>query len=127
VIRVTTPSRLHLSLVDLEGGLGRVDGGIGLALEKPGVEVVVEKADGLEVSGAGRDVAEKVLLHYKLAGARVEVKRMTDGHVGLGSRTQLALAIAAGITREYGVDATTRELARVVGRGGTSGVGVSVF
>ena len=31
-IVLQTPARLHFGLLDLHGGLGRIDGGIGLAL-----------------------------------------------------------------------------------------------
>ena len=36
-IRVTTPCRIHLSLIDENGYTGRVDGGIGLMLDRPNV------------------------------------------------------------------------------------------
>jgi hypothetical protein len=33
-IVIQTPARLHFGLLDLNGSLGRIDGGIGLALEE---------------------------------------------------------------------------------------------
>ena len=32
-IEITTPARLHFGLIDMNGELGRVDGGVGLALD----------------------------------------------------------------------------------------------
>ncbi|WP_456474698.1 beta-ribofuranosylaminobenzene 5'-phosphate synthase [Candidatus Pyrohabitans sp.] len=131
MVRVTTPSRLHMTLIDLNGALGRVDGGIGIALREPGMVVEVERSRSLRVKGEpaerARAVAERVLEAYSLPGAEVRVLRSYPQHVGLGSGTQLSLAIATGICRAYGIDAGIRELAQVVGRGGTSGIGVAAF
>jgi len=124
---VRSGARLHLALIDLDGGLGRVDGGVGLALEEPGVEVKVEKSDTLEAEDGIKPLAEKILEHYSIPGAKIEIVKAIPDHIGLGSATQLALAVGTGITRSYGVDAPTREIARIVNRGGTSGIGVSVF
>ena len=33
--QIRSPSRLHLSLIDLNGSLGRIDGGFGFALDNP--------------------------------------------------------------------------------------------
>ena len=40
-IRITTPARIHLSLIDENGYTGRVDGGIGLMLDQPNVVLEV--------------------------------------------------------------------------------------
>jgi beta-ribofuranosylaminobenzene 5'-phosphate synthase len=44
-IVVTSPSRLHFSLIDLNGELGRVDGGIGVALNEPSLKIEVSAVD----------------------------------------------------------------------------------
>ncbi|NOZ82651.1 MAG: hypothetical protein GXN98_02365 [Euryarchaeota archaeon] len=128
---VSAPARIHISLIDLNGSLGRVDGGAGFALREPRVEVRVERAEGLRVYGMHAEVAEKaakrVLSAYSLPGAEVEVLRAYPRHVGLGSGTQLSLAVAAGICRAYGIEKGVRELAELTGRGGTSGIGVAAF
>ena len=45
-IRITTPCRIHLSLIDENGYTGRVDGGIGLMLDRP--NVVFEASNNAE-------------------------------------------------------------------------------
>ena len=40
MLRVRSCSRVHLSLIDLNASLGRVDGGVGLTLEEPYIEVI---------------------------------------------------------------------------------------
>ena len=48
-------------------------------------------------------------------------------HCGFGSGTQLALGIAQAVNMLYQFGLNVRELAQVVGRGGTSGIGVAAF
>lgn len=128
---VSAPSRIHISLIDLNGSLGRVDGGVGFALQEPRVMVRVERSSELSVSGRHAEVAERaaerVLSAYSLPGARVEVLSAYPRHVGLGSGTQLSLAVARGICSAYGIESSVRELAEITRRGGTSGIGVLAF
>jgi beta-ribofuranosylaminobenzene 5'-phosphate synthase len=35
MLKITTPSRLHMTLIDMNASRGRVDGSIGLTLDKP--------------------------------------------------------------------------------------------
>ena len=47
--------------------------------------------------------------------------------MGLGSATQALVGVALAICKVYGIDETVRELAKMVGRGGTSGIGVGAI
>jgi beta-ribofuranosylaminobenzene 5'-phosphate synthase len=42
---ITSPSRLHFALIDLNAELGRVDGGIGVALNEPSLAIEVSAVD----------------------------------------------------------------------------------
>lgn len=131
-VQVRSPSRLHFSLIDLNGGLGRVDGSIGLALNDPSVILEVSSNDTLEVTGVQTDfvhaLAARFAQHYSTnLGAKIHVASTIPSHVGLGSTTQLALSIAAALSQLFGLDTTARDLAQVMGRGGTSGIGVVAF
>ncbi len=131
MINVVSPSRLHLTLIDLNAEIGRVDGGVGITLESPSLEISASEADTVEVVGssllAGRmlKAAKAVLPEGK--GIRILIKRDLPDHVGLGSGTQAALSVAAAINEIYGLGKSVRELAVAVGRGGTSGIGVAAF
>ena len=46
---VRTPSRLHLSLIDLNGSRNRIDGSIGLAIRKPYFEFLVQPSENIEI------------------------------------------------------------------------------
>ncbi len=125
---IRAPSRLHISLIDMEGSLGRVDGGVGIALDEPFFEIGFEKAVGVTgVEGETKGFVEVLCKKLGAKGIQIDLKRMTPAHVGFGSKTQLSLAIASGLCKTYGIKKSVRELAVLVGRGGTSGIGVAAF
>lgn len=131
---VRTGARLHLGQLDLNGSLGRLYGGIGLAIDRPLVELTVRRAQALEVEAPEQErsrvmnLARQFISHYHLAGARIRVHRSIPAHSGLGSSTQLALAIGFALTRAYGLQASLMELAQVTDREGSrSGIGVAAF
>lgn len=131
-VRIRTPSRIHITLIDLNGALGRVDGGVGLALEDPFIEIEA-KADESSVFVEGsknqryRDVAERVVSVFNSGGIKLRVLHEYEPHVGLGSGTQISLAVARAYAELYGIEKSVEELAHIVGRGGTSGIGVAAF
>ncbi|HMA04586.1 MAG TPA: beta-ribofuranosylaminobenzene 5'-phosphate synthase [Methanomicrobiales archaeon] len=132
---VETPSRIHLGLIDMHGGIGRVDGGIGIALEEPGILLDVRQSGETVARGGdrrSRETAEKaaarVLEGIRAAGGiEITLRRIYPSHVGLGSGSQIALAVARGICELFGRNLPVGELARLVGRGGTSGIGTAAF
>jgi beta-ribofuranosylaminobenzene 5'-phosphate synthase len=134
-IVLKTPSRLHFGLIDMNGEIGRIDGGIGLALEDPHTKVKVTKSDKIQVE-CEPDPAiidrlelaiKNVCDHYSLPGAHVNVLERPLPHVGLGSATQSFVGAAHGICKLYDIEASSVELAYLVGRGGTSGIGVATI
>ncbi len=130
-IKIKTPSRIHITLIDLNGSIGRVDGGIGFALKNPYIEIVCEDFDGIEVEGGiNRDRFERVATNLRNLfgkGLKVNVLKDYEAHVGLGSGTQISLAVAKAFNDIYNLGLSVRELAEITGRGGTSGIGVAVF
>ncbi|AEH61803.1 beta-ribofuranosylaminobenzene 5'-phosphate synthase family [Methanosalsum zhilinae DSM 4017] len=131
MIRITSPSRLHLGLIDLNAEFGRVDGGAGITLDYPCIRIVAEKSDTLEVHDGShlknkmKQAADSVLKGR--GGICIHVEEDVLSHVGLGSGTQAALCAAMAACRLYGLEYTVRELAEMAGRGGTSGIGVAGF
>jgi beta-ribofuranosylaminobenzene 5'-phosphate synthase len=131
MIKITTPSRLHITLIDMNGEIGRLDGGAGLTLSSPNIKVTAEEADGIRIEGLQgfadrmRKAAENLLPEGK--GIKINVEELIPAHVGFGSGTQSALAAAAAVNELYGLGKSVRELAFAVKRGGTSGIGVTAF
>jgi beta-ribofuranosylaminobenzene 5'-phosphate synthase len=129
---VEAPARLHFGLIDLRGSLGRRFGGIGAAAPAPTLLVSACPADTWEVVGEDADraagFARLFRIHHGLdAGARVCVHRTLPPHAGLGSGTQLALAVARALAELHGVATDTPGLARAVGRAQRSAIGTWTF
>jgi len=132
VVFVETSARLHFGVLDLSGSLGRWFGGIGAAAAAPRLRVSAARADTVEVDGDDSDraaqFARRFLDRYNLrGGARLSVLEALPAHAGLGSGTQLGLAVARALAELYGIDANATELATAVGRGQRSAIGTWTF
>jgi beta-ribofuranosylaminobenzene 5'-phosphate synthase len=131
-VQVKTAARLHLGFLDLTGDLGRRFGSIGLAIDTFETRVELCEAPSLEVLGEERErgahIARRVADGLGLdTGKRLIISNAIPAHAGLGSGTQLALAIAAAFRRLAGLPLDAREDARLLDRGARSGVGVALF
>jgi beta-ribofuranosylaminobenzene 5'-phosphate synthase len=131
-VTVSAPARLHLGFLDLNGGLGRRFGSIGLTINSPRTRLTVSAARRMSVVGpeqervqASLDVMQRAL---GLAGEHnVTIDEAIPPHAGLGSGTQLALALAAGLRGLYGLPLDVGNDAMRLKRGARSGVGIGLF
>ena len=131
-VRVSVPARLHVGFVDLNGGLGRRFGSLGISLDTPQTRVSLRRAETLAVSGPSATRARRCLdlliAHFHIdAGLQLDIESAIPEHVGLGSGTQLALATAAACCRLHGIAADTRALAAMLQRGLRSSIGIASF
>jgi len=175
---IKTPCRLHFSLIDLNGSLNRVDGGIGLTLKKPNFTIEVLDRESLMNRGVGEfawnllpenqkvletqlgrvvfsiecsdhpnfddlfdtvfEITEKFIQKlintFSLTRSdkfplKITIWDFLYTHMGLGSKTQMALAIATSIIKILDIDMKIdiETLTYMVGRGGTSGIGFRSF
>ncbi|MFM8802635.1 MAG: hypothetical protein ACKOK8_01765, partial [Planctomycetia bacterium] len=150
---VQTPARLHLGMLSFGVPDVRAYGGIGVMIDRPGVHLRMARrspAAGEQFTATG-PLADRVVgfarscvAAWRLPGdaaCTIEVLAVPDSHAGLGSGTQLGLAVAAGMRQLFrprqaaaaggiavGFDEHEAvELARAVGRGRRSCVGVYGF
>jgi beta-ribofuranosylaminobenzene 5'-phosphate synthase len=131
-VDVSCGARLHLGFFDLNGGLGRRFGSLGLALEQPCTRLCLSRAAATRVEGAEQARAARYLAslveHLALPDAHeLLIETAMPAHAGLGSGTQLALAIAAAVRRLHGLPDDRRADAALLGRGARSGVGIGLF
>src|SRR5512134_575931 len=132
---VDAPARLHFGALDLRGELGRWFGGIGAAAPAPTLLVSARPAATLEVGGEDADraaeFARRFLKHLPPGshpgGAQLCVHRALPPHAGLGSGTQLALAVGRAVAELYDIKMDAPGLARAVGRGRRSAIGTWTF
>jgi beta-RFAP synthase len=131
-VTVTVPARLHLGFLDLNGGLGRRFGSMGLAINGPRTRLTIAPAARSDASGPEsarvQRYVEAMQRLLDIPGAhRVTVDEALPAHAGLGSGTQLALAVAAGVRRLHGLPLDMPGDAVRLGRGARSGVGIGLF
>jgi beta-RFAP synthase len=131
-VRVTTAARLHLGFLDLAGDLGRRFGSIGLAIDAFETRIALREASSFEVMGEERErgahLARRIAESLGLdTGKKLIISNAIPAHCGLGSGTQLALAIATAFRRLARLPHDAREDARLLDRGARSGVGVALF
>ncbi len=117
----------------MNGSLGRVDGGIGLAIQYP--PTIIEAAtaaniqvqEELEPSLRSRLASslEQVCQHFQMPGVAVRVLQMPPSHSGFGSATQVLVGAAKTVAWLAGKPTSSVQLAHMVGRGGTSGIGTA--
>src|SRR5262245_43129318 len=147
--RTRTPSRLHFGLLNPAGHAlpwpdhqrrpalpARAFGGVGLMVEQPGVVVRAEPAREWSADGPLAERALTFALRLarsvegragRLQPLRVVVESAAPEHAGLGTGTQLGLAVGRAAADAWGLDLGVEELARRVGRGRRSGLGVHGF
>jgi beta-ribofuranosylaminobenzene 5'-phosphate synthase len=125
---VETAARLHFGFGNLSLAHERLYGSYGVALTEPRLRVeATPAAEVMADDDAAREYAKRAAGVLGVPGAAVTVEERLPRHVGLGSGTQLALAVYAAVARANGVDPDVREAAPALGRAGRSGVGVAGF
>ena len=136
-VTVRAPARLHLGFLDPAGTLGRPWGSLGLVIDGMDTLVELSEADAAGEAPGTSDEPELERAHRHLetlrrrtgrdAPLRLRLLQHPPGHAGFGSGTQLALAVGRAFARWHRLDAATAELARWLGRGARSGVGIAGF
>ncbi|MGE0213924.1 MAG: beta-ribofuranosylaminobenzene 5'-phosphate synthase family protein [Parvibaculaceae bacterium] len=131
-VTVTVPARLHLGFLDIDGSLGRRFGSIGLSIDSPVTRVTISRAARDVVEGCERARAARYLETMRQAlqlEARhhLVVEEASPPHAGLGSGTQIALAVATALRKLHALSPDVRGDAERLGRGGRSGVGIGLF
>ncbi len=127
-IRVSTGSRLHFGLIDTVSPFG----GVGVMIDSPATEIVVTKSNGSVCEGDDalriRQIVQRVADYAQLdelPDCHVQVVQRAPAHSGLGSGTQLAMAVAEATSHYLGLSFETPALAsELAARGKRSAVGV---
>ncbi len=131
-VSVNAPARLHMGFIDLSGALGRHFGSIGVALNEISTRLILTKADQRCINGPSSERADRCLSQLCQAldvsdAVNITIETAIPEHVGLGSGTQMALAIGSALNAYYGLGLTVREIASVMDRGLRSGIGIGVY
>ncbi|MHB8972014.1 MAG: GHMP family kinase ATP-binding protein [Pirellulaceae bacterium] len=137
-VHVRAPSRLHFGLFSF-GNRGRQFGGVGAMLARPALHLTIRPSDRFTVAGPStHEITASVRRCCEMwqvdtaPACHIELVSAPRRHVGLGSGTQLACAVAAGLAAwlrqpALGPLPTPAELAQWTGRGQRSAVGTYGF
>jgi beta-ribofuranosylaminobenzene 5'-phosphate synthase len=130
--RVTTTARLHFGFLDPSGRGDRPFGSFGLALDRPKTRLMLAPARTFQVSGPERERARRYLKTIAQscgidAAYKLHIDEAIPPHAGLGSGTQLALAVGSAFAALEGVRLAPMEIAARLGRGARSGIGIATF
>lgn len=134
-VLVDAPSRLAFTLVNLGIGLDRVNGGAGAAISSPAFRCEIHESTEFGLSAdaafAHRDVAVKFAIEFcrrlECRPVHIRITEHIPEHSGFGSKTATLLAIGRGIAVLYRKQIATSEIAKIAGRGRTSGIGANTF
>ncbi len=134
-VSVTTTARLHMGFFDLNGGLGRQFGSIGVSLDQPVTKLSAWRADGFTAQGPGAARAIKVVNQLATAlnlqagthGVHMQLTQVIPEHAGLGSGTQMSLAVGLAINKLYNLGLFIKDVAMLTERGARSGIGLGTF
>jgi beta-RFAP synthase len=138
LVRVSAPGRLHLGFLDPGASLGRRFGSLGLVVQGPQTRLElgwagrqgVEAAPGIDPAEVERAAAHLAAMQAHTGLARplhLRLLSVLPPHAGLGSGTQLALAVGMAFARLHGLGLGAAEVAQALGRGLRSGVGIAGF
>jgi len=131
-VSVATAARLHFGFLDPSGRGPEPFGSFGLSIDRPVTRLTLRRANSLRVSSEEAERAAGYLTQlaesYGLTtGYTLNVDEAIPPHSGLGSGTQLALAVGTALSTLEGLGASPQEIAGRLGRGVRSGIGIATF
>jgi len=129
---VTATARLHFGFLDPSGRSGRPFGSFGLSLDRPRTRLTLARDGDGSVRGTERERAARYLKTIAESCGVDHAYALTlaeaiPPHAGLGSGTQLALAVGSAFAAAEGLALTAQDIATRLGRGARSGIGIATF
>lgn len=126
MVSVQTSARLHMGFYDLQAS-GHY-GSVGLAIDHPGMVLDLSYGDMIHPVAEVQAILERICHRLQIAvPVQVSVQGEIPRHSGLGSGTQLAMGIGAGLSCLFGLGLQAQDIAHLAGRGRRSGIGVAAF
>lgn len=131
-VYVSTAARLHLGFLDIDGALGRRFGSLGLSIDAFRTSLSMQAASAVSAHGPSSERAGRYAHHLLETlgiqqGVEITVDQSIPDHAGLGSGTQMALAVGHAIHALFGLTVKTPQIAAQMRRGRRSGIGIGGF
>lgn len=138
-ITISTPARLHITLIDLSKTGYRKNGGIGFSINEFGHKFCFEKSEDIclrKLVDAGFSAEYINRLEHNLriikcshgkGGLYLASADKVLRNTGFGSGTGAALALIEGLGLINGIQLSREDMVKFSGRGGTSGIGINSY
>ena len=133
-IRISTPSRIHLGFLELDNSSERIFGSVGLTISKFENIIEISKNKKFQIisnnPNTKRRIEEMIIVlkkNYQIHECKIEILKTIPQHIGLGSGTQLALAIGSLISEFNNLNLKPKNISSIFGRGLRSGIGIQSF
>ena len=128
-VSVTTYGRLHLGFFNLSQQSRRQFGSVGVAIDA--FQTALRVSVGPQQTAIDPWVSAILQRHLNSYSIDTElnvlVRQAVPRHGGLGSGTQMALALGAAVNRLMGLPVDAAQIAAIHQRGARSGIGVATF
>ena len=144
-VSIETSARLHMGFYDLSSKSGVMYGGLGLSINAPCTQIqlskhhkreIIDKAQAnlvvkvdklINVWNADFGIDNQNKQSDEHENIQVIINQAISPHVGLGSGTQLALAIGMGLNQLFNKNLSLAQIAESASRGKRSGIGIGAF
>jgi len=131
-VSISTSARLHFGFLDPSGRGPTPFGSFGLAIDRPQTRLSLRRDDAFKVSGVECERAEPYLRAIATSFGlpslyHLHLEEVIPAHAGLGSGTQLALAIGSAVAVLEGLALDLTGIAARLERGKRSGIGIGTF
>ena len=129
VVSVTTYGRLHLGFFNLSQSSQRQFGSVGVAIDA--FQTSLNISAGPQKTALNPWVSRMLQHHLTSLGIEIDlnvtIQQAVPRHGGLGSGTQMALALGAAVNSLLGLPVHAAEIAALHQRGARSGIGIATF
>lgn len=127
-VTVSTSARLHMGFYDLCGEFGS----LGLSINSSNTIISLTKSEKLLIDEKSSETSLKIIEKFVKdfncpKNFTLKIDQAIPAHMGLGSGTQMALAIGAGLNQLFALHLTVPQIAAAANRGTRSGIGIAAF
>jgi len=132
-IQIITPARLHFGFLEINNHYHNNSfGGIGLSIDKFHTKIKMRKNEKKKIKGKCLNKASSFLNTFcrkKKIKTKflLNIEKSTPQHIGLGSGTQLALAIGKAVSDLNKLNLNIKKIAQILNRSYRSNVGLMNF
>lgn len=129
---VRTSARLHMGFFDLQGSVASKFGSLGMSIDAPCTQIGITKSKEMRIESKSSEnvanVVENLVKSLKIQeNFTLTINQTIPAHAGLGSGTQLALAIGAALNQLFDCQLSVAQIAAAAKRGARSGIGIAAF